>query len=79
MPGVVKAREGKVAWAPNFRDQWKDVQVAQPVQEALGLPVHIGNDANLAALGEFRFGVGRDGAPHGDDHIGDRHRRRDHH
>ena len=24
--------------------------------EALGLPVHIGNDANLAALGEFSFG-----------------------
>ena len=59
VPGVVRAAEGRVVWAPNFRDQWKDVQVAQPVQEALGLPVQIGNDANLAALGEFRFGVGR--------------------
>ena len=59
VPGVVKAAEGKVMWAPNFRDQWKGVLVAQPVQEALGLPVQIGNDANLAALGEFRFGVGR--------------------
>jgi glucokinase len=60
VPGVVKAAEGKVMWAPNFKDQWKGVQVAQPVQDALGLPVRIANDANLAALGEYRFGVGRD-------------------
>jgi glucokinase len=59
VPGHVRAAEGKVMWAPNFRDQWKGVQVRQPVQEALELPVHLGNDANLAALGEFRFGVGR--------------------
>lgn len=59
VPGHVKGREGRVMWAPNFRDQWKGVQVAQPVQEALGLPVQLGNDANLAALGEFRFGAGR--------------------
>ncbi|MBV9849023.1 MAG: ROK family protein [Armatimonadetes bacterium] len=60
VPGVVKAGEGKVMWAPNFKDQWKGVAVAQPVQDALRLPVQIGNDANLAALGEFRFGVGRE-------------------
>jgi glucokinase len=60
VPGHVKAAEGKVMWAPNFRDQWKGVPVAQPVEEALGLPVQLGNDANLAALGEFRFGVGRE-------------------
>ena len=53
VPGVVKAAEGMVMWAPNFKDQWKGVQVAQPVQDALGLPVQIGNDANLAALGEL--------------------------
>jgi glucokinase len=60
VPGHVKAAEGRVMWAPNFRDQWKNVQVAQPVADALGLPVQLGNDANLAALGEFRFGVGRE-------------------
>ena len=59
VPGHVKAQEGMVMWAPNFKDQWKGVQVAQPVQDALGIPVRLGNDANLAALGEFTFGAGR--------------------
>ncbi|MCW3059299.1 MAG: glucokinase [Capsulimonas sp.] len=59
VPGHVKAKEGMVLWAPNFKDQWKGVQISQPVQDALGLPVFLGNDANLAALGEYAFGAGR--------------------
>jgi len=60
VPGHVKAREGVVKWAPNFKDQWKDVPIAALIERHLGLPVQIGNDANLAALGEFRFGAGRE-------------------
>ncbi len=59
VPGHVKAGEGLVKWAPNFKDQWKDVPIARLVATTLGVPVQIGNDANLAALGEFRFGAGR--------------------
>ncbi len=59
VPGHVKATEGLVKWAPNFKDQWHDAPIAALVQDALGLPVHLGNDANLAALGELRFGAGR--------------------
>jgi len=59
VPGHVKAAEGMVMWAPNFKDQWKGVQLAAPLQQALGVPVFLGNDANLAALGEFRFGAGQ--------------------
>jgi len=59
VPGHVKARGGVVKWAPNFKDQWKDVPIAALIERHLGLPVQIGNDANLAALGEFRFGAGR--------------------
>jgi len=59
VPGHVRAKEGLVMWAPNFKDQWKGIHIAKPVEDALGLPVHIGNDANLAALGEFTFGAGR--------------------
>lgn len=59
VPGHVKAREGLVKWAPNFKDQWKDVPIGAMVSERLDLHVSIGNDANLAALGEFRFGAGR--------------------
>ncbi len=61
VPGHVKAAEGLVLWAPNFKDQWKRVPIAQLVGDQLeNLPVHLGNDANLAALGEFTFGAGRD-------------------
>lgn len=60
VPGVVRAKEGVIGWAPNFKDQWRNVQIVNPVEKALNLPVHIGNDANLAALGEFRFGSGRE-------------------
>ncbi len=59
VPGHVKAGEGMVMWAPNFKDQWKGVPIAHLVETLLGVPVRIGNDANLAALGEFRFGAGR--------------------
>lgn len=59
VPGHVKAKEGLVMWAPNFKDQWKHVPIAHLVETLLGLPTRIGNDANLAALGEFRFGAGR--------------------
>ncbi len=60
VPGHVKAKDGLVKWAPNFKDQWKDVPIAALIERHLGLPVQIGNDANLAALGEFRFGAGRE-------------------
>ncbi|MGI4789654.1 MAG: ROK family protein [Janthinobacterium lividum] len=60
VPGHVKAREGLVMWAPNFKDQWKSVPIAHLLETLMSLPVRIGNDANLAALGEFRFGAGRD-------------------
>ena len=59
VPGHVKASEGLVKWAPNFKDRWSNVPIAHLVETLLGLPVRIGNDANLAALGEFRFGAGR--------------------
>lgn len=59
VPGHVKSREGLVMWAPNFRDQWRGVQIVQPVRDRIGLPTVIGNDANLATLGEFTFGAGR--------------------
>ncbi len=59
VPGHVKAKEGLVKWAPNFKDQWKDIPIAALIEIHLGLPVQIGNDANVAALGEFRFGAGR--------------------
>ncbi len=52
-PGVVDA-DGRVIEAPNRR--WYDVPLAAQLTERLGLAVHVANDANIAALGEFTFG-----------------------
>jgi glucokinase len=59
VPGLVKPDEGKILWAPNFYGQWRGVYLAKPIQEALRVPVFLGNDANLATLGEFTYGIGR--------------------
>jgi len=38
---------------------WSDIDVAGVLASRLGLPVHLGNDANLGALAEATFGAGR--------------------
>ena len=58
VPGQHKSREGIVLWSPNFKD-WSGVQLLAPIREALGVPIYMGNDANVAALGEYKFGAGR--------------------
>lgn len=52
-PGVVD-HTGRVLQAPNRG--WFDVPLAARLTEALGVPVHVANDANTAALGEVTFG-----------------------
>jgi predicted NBD/HSP70 family sugar kinase len=51
---------GRVAVAPNLG--WRDADLATAVAEALalGVPVFVGNDADLGALAEFTFGVRAD-------------------
>jgi predicted NBD/HSP70 family sugar kinase len=38
---------------------WAEINVAELLGERLGVPVHVGNDANLGALAEATFGAGR--------------------
>ncbi|MCR6491498.1 ROK family transcriptional regulator [Cellulomonas sp. P24] len=52
-PGVID-RDGVVIEAPN-RD-WYDVPLASILTSRLGVPVHVGNDANTRALGEYTYG-----------------------
>ncbi len=58
VPGTHKSEEGIVVWSPNFKD-WDGVQLLAPIIEKLGVPTYMGNDANVAALGEYAFGAGR--------------------
>jgi glucokinase len=38
---------------------WVDIPLVQRIEDALGRPAYLDNDANAAALGEHRFGAGR--------------------
>jgi predicted NBD/HSP70 family sugar kinase len=52
-PGVVSP-EGVVRQSPNLH--WHDIPLAADLRGDLDIPVHVVNDANAAALGEFQFG-----------------------
>jgi len=61
-PGPLDPVAGRIIFAPNL--QWRNVNLKEILQNALGLPVFLENDANLAALGEHLYGAGR-----GHDHM----------
>jgi len=49
---------GIIEMAPNL--PWKhDVPLARMMSDRLGVPATLGNDANAAALGEWRYGAGK--------------------
>lgn len=56
--GFVDRRRRKIVFAPNLA--WRDEPLADRVQEQVGLPTLVENDANAAAWGEFRFGAAKD-------------------
>ena len=57
-PGPLDPFRGVILQAPNLPG-WHDVPVGGHLRRALGRPVFVGNDANLAALAEQRRGAGR--------------------
>jgi glucokinase len=57
-PGPVDPFTGVVLSAPNIPG-WENVPLKKILEERVGRPVFLGNDANLAALAEWKFGAGR--------------------
>jgi glucokinase len=57
-PGPLDPEVG-IMTAPPTLQGWHDVPLAALLRDRLGLPVRLENDANAAALGEWRFGAGR--------------------
>lgn len=55
-PGLVNTREGIVVNAVNL--DWKDLPLAQLLRDRYQLPVHILNDSQAAAIGEYVYGGG---------------------
>jgi glucokinase len=58
-PGPLNPTIGVVYSPPNLPG-WDNVPLRTIMEQRLGLPVFLGNDANLAALGEYTFGAGKD-------------------
>ena len=54
-PGVVDSRRGVVLRWSNFN--WQNAPLAERLQELTGKKTYIANDANIAALGESKFGA----------------------
>jgi glucokinase len=58
--GVVDHRDGVIVSATGLLQDWTGTRVAEQIRDRSGLPVAVDNDGNALALGEHRFGVGRE-------------------
>lgn len=56
VPGMIDGDAGVVITSENLG--FKNFDIARKTEEIMGLPVKISNDANVAALGEMKFGYG---------------------
>ncbi|MDW8207396.1 MAG: ROK family protein [Chloroherpetonaceae bacterium] len=66
VPGHIDVPNGIIRWAPNFGTfeddrfvPYKNVPLRTLVEQELGTAMVMDNDANVAALGEYRYGAGR--------------------
>ncbi len=57
VPGPVDPKNGRVYMAANVKG-WMDIDLGRMVESAFKTSVILGNDANLAALGEWKYGAG---------------------
>jgi len=62
-PGPLDPRTGIILETPNIQE-WKNYPLGDKLSDHFKVPVYLGNDANLAALGEWRYGAGQ-----GHDHL----------
>jgi predicted NBD/HSP70 family sugar kinase len=56
---AVSAPVSTSAAGPDLLQAWRGIDVASELGSALGVPVYLGNDANLGAIAEWTFGAGR--------------------
>lgn len=58
VPGPVNCATGVLEKAPNI-PELTGLSIVEYLQNKFQVPIQLGNDANLAALGEWKFGAGR--------------------
>ncbi len=56
-PGPVNPYSGILLEAPNIPG-WENIPLRQILEDKFQIPVLLGNDANMAALGEWKYGAG---------------------
>jgi glucokinase len=59
VPGRVDYATGRLEHAPNLPSGWAPALSEERLSSVLAVPVALANDADLAAVGEARFGAGR--------------------
>jgi glucokinase len=57
-PGPLDPKAGLIIAAPNI-PEWTNLPLRQLIVDRFGVPVTLGNDANLAAYGEWKYGAGQ--------------------
>jgi glucokinase len=57
-PGPLDPKSGVVFATPNI-PEWQNFPLTEKLTQHFGVPAYLDNDANLAALGEWKFGAGR--------------------
>jgi glucokinase len=57
-PGPLNPYTGTIISTPNI-PAWTDFPIAELLHNHFQVPVFLGNDANLAALGEWKYGAGK--------------------
>jgi glucokinase-like ROK family protein len=55
LPGLIDQDSGTLLLAPNLG--WQNVPIRQIISKSFNAPIFLNNEANLAVLGEFLFGV----------------------
>jgi glucokinase len=59
VPGIYDATHGTIRFFTNLPGPWAGHPLAGPLSEALGVPVHLINDARAFTLAEARVGAGK--------------------
>jgi glucokinase len=57
-PGPLNPYTGKIISTPNI-PAWTNYPLAEFLSKQYNVPAYLGNDANLAALGEWKYGAGQ--------------------
>lgn len=56
-PGAMDVEKGILIQTANL--PFTNFNIVAPIKEKFGIPTHLDNDANVAALAEYKFGVGK--------------------